>query len=377
MNMALAARYVPVGVAVAGASLIAITPVAPLLPDIQVRAVELSAASEGILDYAQGIVGGLENALSGASGASDSIGDLLNPFAGLFNLADPTPYTLIGPAQLFTDTVASLQGLAQQFLAAPFPILTQILANQAASFTAIGAAAEESFQNLVSYVTTELPGNLQSVWMDFSSGDIQDGLFNLVIDYLFLDPVLQLFPLISALETAVETPFANLSAAVSTGLGDSLLPILGLIEPVASVVWAIGGIGNNLVNAVDTGSFAAILQNFALAPTTLADAFLNGVPSDSLFGLLSAQDGPLGALLGLAEDIAQAITPAASSAAAVDPGTMLTDITSVLNPSTELSDLSQIFDGGSLSTLLDPANITSLLPIDLVPNLVADFSSAF
>jgi hypothetical protein len=110
---------------------------------------------------------------------------------------------------------------------------------------------------------------------------------------------------------------------------------------------------------VDTGNFAAILQNFALAPTTLADAFLNGVPSDSLFGLLSAQDGPIGALLGLAEDIAQAITPAASSAAAVDPGTMLTDITSVLNPSTVLSDLSSIFDGGSLSTFLDPANITA------------------
>lgn len=255
--------------------------------------------------------------------------------------------------------MASLQGLAQQFLAAPFPILTQILDNQVASFTAIGAAAQESVQNLVSYVTTELPGNLQSVWMDFSSGDIQDGLFNLVIDYLFLDPLLQLFPLISALETAVETPFANLSAAVSTGLEDSLLPILGLIEPAASVVWAIGGIGNNLVNAVDTGNFAAILQNFALAPTTLADAFLNGVPSDSLFGLLSAQDGPIGALLGLAEDIAQAITPAASSAAAVDPGTMLTDITSVLNPSTVLSDLSSIFDGGSLSTFLDPANITA------------------
>jgi hypothetical protein len=363
MNMELVSRYVPVGVAVAGASLIAVTPVAPPLPDIQVPAVQLSAASEGILDDAQGIVGGLENALSGASGASGSIGDLLNPFAGLFNLADPTPYTLIGPAQLFTDTVASLQGLAQQFLAAPFPIITQILANQEASFSAIGAAAQESIQNLVSYVTTELPGNLQSVWMDFSSGDIQDGLFNLVIDYLFLEPLLQFFPLISAFETAVETPFANLSAAVSAGLGDSLLPILGLIEPAASVVWAIGGIGNNLVNAVDTGNFAAILQNFALAPTTLADAFLNGVPSDSLFGLLSADSGPIGALLGWLEDIAQAITPGADGAAALDPGTVLTDITSVLNPGTVLSDFSSILDGGSLSTL--------------VPNLVGDFLSAF
>ncbi len=132
MGIELAARrYVTVGVAVAGASLIAVTPVAPPLADIRVPVVQLSAA-EGLLDDVPGSVGGLENAVSGAGGASGPIGDLLNPlaelsgsggslnlgdlfdpFAGLFNLADPTPYTLVGPVQLFTDTVASLQGLAQ------------------------------------------------------------------------------------------------------------------------------------------------------------------------------------------------------------------------------------------------------------------------
>jgi hypothetical protein len=83
MSIELAARrYVTVGVAVAGTSLIAVTPVAPPLADIRVPVVQLSAA-EGLLDDVPGIVGGLENALSGAGGASGPIGDLLNPLAEL------------------------------------------------------------------------------------------------------------------------------------------------------------------------------------------------------------------------------------------------------------------------------------------------------
>ena len=82
--MQLALRpYISTGVALLGSSLIAVTPVAA--PDIQHHDVHLSA----------------------------------------------TDFPLITPEELITDTSANLSALQAQWAADPFPVLTQMMVNQA------------------------------------------------------------------------------------------------------------------------------------------------------------------------------------------------------------------------------------------------------
>ncbi|HYB35763.1 MAG TPA: hypothetical protein VEF72_08300, partial [Mycobacterium sp.] len=79
--MQLALRpVISAGVALTAASMIAVTPVAPPLPDIQVPAVQLTAATD-LLGDVPGILGGLESAVAadlGSAGSLGSIGGLLD-----------------------------------------------------------------------------------------------------------------------------------------------------------------------------------------------------------------------------------------------------------------------------------------------------------
>jgi hypothetical protein len=96
--------------------MIAVTPVAPPpLPDVQVPALQLSAATDLFGDV-PGILGGLESAVAadlGSAGSPGSIGGLLDPLAGLVGAASdvsalanvsalPDVSTLVSPADLGT-----------------------------------------------------------------------------------------------------------------------------------------------------------------------------------------------------------------------------------------------------------------------------------
>ena len=110
--------YVTAGVALAAASMIAVTPVAPPpLPDVQVPAVQLTAATD-LLGDVPGILGGLESAVAadlGSAGSLGSIGGLLDPLAGLAGLDSGILTALINAIMALetaTDNGALLIGLA-------------------------------------------------------------------------------------------------------------------------------------------------------------------------------------------------------------------------------------------------------------------------
>jgi len=101
--------YVTAGVALAAASMIAVTPVAPPpLPDVQVPAVQLTAATD-LLGDVPGILGGLESAVAadlGSAGSLGSIGGLLDPLAGLVGAS-----SILGDPESFIQQLIILFGI--------------------------------------------------------------------------------------------------------------------------------------------------------------------------------------------------------------------------------------------------------------------------
>src|SRR5262245_12222553 len=113
------------GVALAGASVIAVTPVAPPLPDIHVPAV----------------------------------------YSGPVQLT--TTYQ-----ELLDNTVANVQALVNEFLAAPAPILTQVLANQIANLQGIAQGAQDTVSQTLDALTVTVPGLVQEALAALAAGDL-------------------------------------------------------------------------------------------------------------------------------------------------------------------------------------------------------------
>ena len=154
------------------------------------------------------------------------------------------------------------------------------------------------------------------------------------------------------------------------------------------------------------GNSTLAFHDLVNAPATIVDAYLNGynlgdgdgggmsakfvdaVPEalkgDSSQGLLS-DDGTVATLRDAMETIARDISPlkaadgpvadaAAAASTGADLHTLVGDVTSLLNPGTELGELVTAFDPNAV------ADITSLLTADLAPNAsgwVVDLFSAF
>jgi hypothetical protein len=264
--------YATVGVALVGASVIAVAPAAGPLPDVHIPSLHVSVPVE------------------------------------LTQVVDPiTAYV-----DLFQNTFANLTSLAGQVLAAPAPILAQILTNQLGYLTTLATAAQTTVQSLVTYVTTQLPMSLQSAFALIRSGDLQDGLYNIFLAVV-VEPVLSVATgLLPAIQTVVETPIENLLAAVQTTFGDFLPLGLGLITPFASLAFETAAIAQDLFNAVQARDLLGVVNTILAAPALLTNAVLNGAePPGVLDGLLTAPQGfgTIQVLLNLRAAIAAAITP--------------------------------------------------------------------
>jgi len=245
--------YATAGVALVGASVIAVTPLAPPLPDIHIAAPHVSAAVE--------------------------LTQFVNPIT-----------TLVG---VITDTVGNLTTLGQQVLADPAPILQQVIINQIANAMTLATAAQSSVSALVNLLQG-LPAVLQSAFSDLTMGNIS-GAIDSVFGYLVLGGLLGVgAPLLQGISTVGTAVGQNIGNAIAAFFSPTSLLNLAIafVHPIFSTESAFSFTAQQLFTAVSTGDFVTAASVLINAPIVLTGAFLNGF--NGLFGLLNpAEPTPL------------------------------------------------------------------------------------
>jgi hypothetical protein len=257
-------------------------------------------------------------------------------------------FPLITPAELFTDTSDNLTALQAQWALDPFPVLTQMMVNQAGyaqdlttALQGVGSSLESTLQGL--------PAVLQTAFTDLTSGDF----FNAVVgpEQYLLDGVIGAgLPLAEGISPILQGITSNLSAVGHDELPLLLIVLSLLYAPNAATV-AFGALGENIANDLAAGNVTALFNDIVDGPSTVLGGFLNGYPIECDACTLD----PSGALLtgptvsfGSFENIILALQQIATDigapapAAAADVSSIATDIAGLLDPSTSLTDLSSL-----------------------------------
>ena len=278
--------YLTAGVALVGASVIAVTPIAPLPADIQIPnpAVQLAA----------------------------------------------TPFDIY--VQVFQEAVANAGVLLDEALADPAPILGQLLANQIATVNSLAAGLVTTAGATFTALTTVVPPLLQAAFNDLISGDVEGAVNNLLT--AALATVLPLAGLVGPIQAAIAQPVQNLLNVIDLVDPTTVsLALVGLLGPDISGVGAIGTAVQNVIGAVGNGDLEQVLGAVIAGPAVVADGFLNGGYGPNLGSLVGASPesnvlaggilsspgfeppnivnlpGGIATLLGLRLEIADAITP--------------------------------------------------------------------
>jgi hypothetical protein len=307
--------YMTAGVALLGSSLIAVTPVAAT--DIQHRAVQLAAID----------------------------------------------FPLITPEELLTDTSDNLSALQAQWALDPFPVLTQMMVNQAGyaqdlttALQGAGSALQTTLQGL--------PEVLQTALTNLTSGDVFDAVVG-PEQYLINGVIGAGLPLAEGISPILQGITSNLSAVGHDELPLLLIVLSLLYAPNAATV-AVGAVGENIANDLAAGNLTGLTSDLSNGFSTVLGAFLNGYPIecdsctlDPSGALLTGPSVSFGgieniilALQSIATDIG-APAPAAAGAAVdsladgaslglPDLSTFATDLGGLFDPSTALGDFSNL-----------------------------------
>ncbi|MBV8862136.1 MAG: hypothetical protein JO082_12225 [Mycobacterium sp.] len=372
--------YVTVGVAVAGASLIAAAPVGQPALNIQTRAVQLASV--------------------------DAVADLMTG----------QEFPVSTWADLATNTLSNLEEIGSQIAADPTPILSTIAANQTEYASWLATGAEQSASNLVTALQ-DFSHVVSNAITDLSSGDVYDADV-LIDEYLNQTPLSLVRPLENAYFEVSQSITNNLDnvlnddSYVSPNATADLGGVFGggyipewfselqqaILLPGRAAELAFAGVSQDIVNAVqnnnDTLAFNDALN---LLPTTI-DAYLNGYnlddagggfggggrggygggttpyqataaepgTPDSSEGLLS-ENGTVETVHEVSERIAREISldrdrdqlaaadASTTASSTTDLHTLTADVTSLLNPDTPLGEVASLFDPNAVP------DVTSLL----------------
>lgn len=281
--------YATAGVALVGASVIAVAPVvAPPIPDLTVPA----------------------------------------------TVASPVELT-VSPidwyAEVFERTFGNATGLVELFLDAPAPILSQIIANQIANAETLVDAFQTAATAIGEALTTTVPEMIQDAFASLTEGDVS-GFVNTLLE-LPLAVGLPLVNILGAVVTGFMSTVDNFNNVVQEVLGGAILGgLLAVAGPVISTVGAMGTVVQNVIDAVGTADPIEVVNAIVNAPGVIADGFLNGGYGPLFLGALPAPGllspgllGPLGGgpidfVMQIRRAIAQAIgwTPPAVLATATD-----------------------------------------------------------
>jgi hypothetical protein len=279
------------GIAVVGASVIAVCPLAPQMPDVHLPSVQ-SAAVE------------LASAVSA--------------------IAAPVVNPIDQWTQVVQAAVANLGALGKQLAADPAPILQQILANQSADGVILGNASAAASTALTT-AAQALPAAFQTAAKSLEAGDVTGAVAALT------GPVL---PLVLGLYDAaftgadawsvVEKTVQNFANVVATVPAIGLPAIIAVAAPLISVINANTAVAQAVVTAARAGDLEGVATALINDPATVTGAFLNGygdLPGLGfpVGGLLSGPgiipgftSGTINELLTLRDTIAKALAPAAT-----------------------------------------------------------------
>ncbi len=262
--------YVTAGVALVGASVIAVSPVAPPVPDIKVAATpNMSTAMQ--------------------------LASTSNPLLAL--------------SQLVGNSLNSASGLFGQFAASPAPILSQVLVNQSANFDLVALTAQQ-IATLLPDLVEQVGTDLQKIASQLGAGDIVGAAETL--NQTLLIAGLPLLGLIGPPLTILQNTTQNV-ANVFAKLPENVFPVLmAALGPVFSTINGAADIAQTVLDAARAGDFVTAVGALVSAPIVMADVILNGF--DGGVGLLTPQlnpftAGPIGILLGMRNVIADALEP--------------------------------------------------------------------
>ncbi|MBN3455860.1 hypothetical protein JNN96_17730 [Mycobacterium sp. DSM 3803] len=292
--MQVAARsYLAAGAALVGASAMAISPVAPPLPDIDVPAVSsvnvsLSAAVDPIEAYIQ----------------------------------------LIG------NTITNVGTTIETELADPAPVLQQLIANQLITAQALATGLQGAGEGLINQLDPAnpygIPAGLQQALTHLLEGDV-----NAAVSAAWgalLSPVLNVgLPLLEPTINAIKQPVQNLLNVLNNPLV-VLMPVLGALNVAYTTVTVTGNVGQDIVDSVKEGDPLGVVNAMLGGPARITDAFLNG--NELGGGVFGPNLGLLSALRQAREALAAAITPPAADVNAVTaaPDTAAATVTLDVSP---------------------------------------------
>ena len=277
--------YFTGGIALVGASVIAVSPIAPPLPDIHLPNPAQVAASVELAAF-------------------------VNPFT-----------TLVDVIQTSINNLSTTGG---QVLADPFPVLQQLGVNQQGFANTLGTAAQ-GLANAIAAST--LPASLQTALGQVAAGDITGAVstLNNALTTAGLGLVIPLLPVL-AIPSQMAQNLLNVTNLIG---GGALLPVaLGLValDAVQGTLSQFGASAQAVVDAVQAGDGVTALSALLNGPAEITGAFLNGVPSQGFPGILSPSTGLLNVLaVQIPQQIAQALgalAPMATLAAVKAPSAL-------------------------------------------------------
>jgi hypothetical protein len=295
MYMQAAVRsYKTMGVALVGASVVAVSPLAPPVPHVQ--AVERAVSSAGV-----------------------ELDALVNPIE-LW-------------VQVLSQAGANLGAIGQEIIDNPTPILAQVIANQTANAQAFGTSVQANGAQFITE-TQLLQKSLPTISAQLQAGNFTEALNT--FNASFTPAVLAALTIASdSLNPLVNTvqEFANVMNTLPQGgnLPSVFLnAVLPFTYPLVSAMYAVAQTGDDVAAGVAAGNVAAVVNALVNAPANLVGGVLNGAgnilgflpgsgiltPFDPVFGSLDS--GPIASLNELREVIAEALGAKAPVAATAD-----------------------------------------------------------
>ncbi|WP_131808157.1 hypothetical protein [Mycolicibacterium elephantis] len=284
--------YLTSGVAVVGATVVAMSPISPVVPS------DAAAAPVAVARPVQ-------------------LAASVNPVTAYLELIE--------------NTVNNVAGLGQSILANPAPILQQVITNQLTNAGALLAGLETLGADLVENLRTIAAPALQDAVAAIAAGNFVAAAPN-VVTALFQPLLFAALPLLPVLQQVIEQPAANLLAVTQQFQTVAAFAAIGVLGPLSSSIYASAEAIQNVFDAASNGDVLGALGAIVAAPAIVIDGFLNGWGVDG--GLISPGLGTISTLLQIRDMIANAIKPAAATADLAEVATVPASAAATLARST-------------------------------------------
>ncbi len=223
--------------------------------------------------------------------------------------------------QVIGTSFANLSALGTQVQNDPTPILSQLATNFFANASTIVNTASQTFGQAVATFAS-YPQALFTAGSQIAAGQVSDAVQTIWSSVLLPTAFLAIIP-VSAVIPIAQTAVQNVANVIGAlGGVNLLLTGIAVLSPIYATITEFGNTAQAVVDAVKAGDLVTAASALVNAPATLVNAFLNG--NDSTPGLLTPLDGvggggAIAALLKLRDAIAEAITPPATAEALKTP----------------------------------------------------------